>query len=74
MSLIYLSAYNKWCLILDMSAANEIKAYQRKEYLSKFVNESVRPDNRGLGDTREAVSTSKDMYCHGIQYHCYGKK
>lgn len=45
-----------------MSAANEIKAYQRKEYLSKFVNESVRPDNRGLGDTREAVSTSKDMY------------
>ncbi|KAF6016959.1 EXOSC8 [Bugula neritina] len=40
-----------------MSAANEVRAYQRKEYLLKFLEQDVRPDNRGLGDTREAKLT-----------------
>lgn len=43
-----------------MSAANEVRAYQRKEYLLKFLEQDVRPDNRGLGDTREAVSFKKN--------------
>ncbi|XP_067944514.1 exosome complex component RRP43-like [Watersipora subatra] len=44
-----------------MSAAREIQAYHRKEYLSKFIEQDVRPDNRGLGDTREARLTLGDI-------------
>ena len=40
-----------------MDVADEIRAYQRKEYLSKFIQNDVRPDNRALGETRPAVSS-----------------
>ena len=40
-----------------MDVADEIRAYQRKEYLSKFIQNDVSPDNRALGETRPAVSS-----------------
>jgi len=36
--------------------AAEIRTYQRKEYIRKFVQNDVRSDDRGLGETRPAVS------------------
>ena len=41
--------------LIMVNPGEEIRAYQKKEYISRFINGDVRPDNRAIGQTRPAV-------------------